>query len=140
VPGTGLDVATPWLAKPAWNAAEVKWTLTDFNRDGRSDVVAVVKDGAGIDAFGAAATVAGGFADTKMMWQSSTYAWGNVSPLGVDVNPDGLGDLGLLLKAGSNTALMWLRATQNADVVTFVPTTAFTDATLAWAPTTTKAY
>jgi hypothetical protein len=137
--GTGLDVATAWLAKPGWNAADVKWTLTDFNRDGRSDVVAVVKDGAGIDAFGMAAG-AGAFADATLMWQSSTFAIANVNPLGVDVNPDGLGDLGLLLKSGSNTALMWLRATQTAGVVTFVPTTAYTDATLAWAPATTKAY
>ncbi len=140
VPGIGLDVAATWLAKPGWNAAEVKWTLTDFNRDGRSDLVALVKDGSGVDAFGSTATVAGAFGDAKLMWQTSTLAFGDASPFGVDVNPDGLGDLGLLRKAGAGTALMWLRATQTAGVVTFVPTTAYTDTNLAWAPATTKAY
>ena len=137
--GTGLDVATPWLDQPGWNAAEVKWTLTDFDRDGRSDVVAVVTDGNGIVAFGMAAG-AGAFSNAKVMWQTSTVALADVNPFGVEVNPDGLGDLGLLHKAGSSTALVWLRATQTAGVVTFVPTTAYTDANLAWAPATTKAY
>jgi hypothetical protein len=136
VPGTGLGVAAPWLDKPGWNADEVKWTLTDFSRDGRSDVVAVVEDGSGIDVFGAAATVPGAFGDAKLMWQSNTIAFADANPFGVDVNPDGLGDLGLSLKAGSNganTTLMWLRATQTAGVVTFVSTTAYTDANVAWA-------
>jgi hypothetical protein len=139
VPGIGLAVATPWLAKPSWNAADVKWTLTDFNRDGRSDVVAVVRDGTGIDAFGAAATTAtppGAFGDAKLMWQTGSLVLADVNPFGADINPDGLGDLGLSLKAGSNganTKLMWLRATQTGGVVTFVPTTAYTDATIAWA-------
>ena len=138
VPGIGLDVAAPWLDKPSWSAADVKWTLTDFDRDGRNDVVAVVKDGSGIDVFGAGAIVGGGFGDAKLMWQSTSIAFSDVNPLGVDVNPDGLGDLALLRKAGTSTALMWLRSTQNASVVTFVPTTAYTDNSLVWA--TTKAY
>jgi hypothetical protein len=139
VPGIGLAVATPWLAKPSWNAAEVKWTLTDFNRDGRSDVVALVKDGSGIDALGAAATTAtppGAFGDAKLMWQANSLAFADANPFGVDINPDGLGDLGLSLKTGSNganTTLMWLRATQTGGVVTFVATTAYTDANIAWA-------
>jgi hypothetical protein len=137
--GTGLDLAAPWLTKPSWDAADVMWTLSDFTGDGRSDVVAVVKDGNGIDAFGMTAG-GGAFADATLMWQTNSLAFADVNPFGVDVNPDGMGDLGLLRKAGSDTALMWLRATLNAGVVTFVPTTAYTDSTLAWAPATTKAY
>jgi hypothetical protein len=60
--------------------------------------------------------------------------------MGVEVNPDGMGDLAVILKSGSNTAVMWLRATQNASVVTFVSTNAYTDSTLPWAPATTRAY
>ena len=99
----------------------------------------MVKDGTGIVAYG---MVAGGgaFGDAKLMWQTGAIAFSDVNPFGVDVNPDGLGDLGLLRKAGSNTALMWLRATQTGNVVTFAPTTVYTDANLSWAPTTTKAY
>ncbi|MEA2676752.1 MAG: hypothetical protein QOJ81_893 [Chloroflexota bacterium] len=140
VPGTGLDVAAVWLDKPAWNAAEVTWTLTDFNRDGRSDVVGVVKDGGGIDVLGAAALLDGGFGESKLMWESNSTAFAEVVPVGLDVNPDGLGDLGLLRKNGANTSLTWLKATQTLSVVTFVTTTPFNDANLPWAPAVTKPY
>ncbi|MEO8625608.1 MAG: hypothetical protein ABI452_02810, partial [Candidatus Limnocylindrales bacterium] len=65
-----------------------------------------------------------------------------VNPLGIDVNPDGLGDLVLLQKSGSNTAFQWLRSSQTAGsaAVTLVPTTAYVDASIPWAPTTTDTY
>jgi hypothetical protein len=74
------------------------------------------------------------------MWTSSSQAFSEVFPFGVDVDPDGLGDLGLIMKSGGNTALQWLRASQSAGVVTFVPTTPYTDSGLTWAPTLTEAY
>ena len=39
VPGTGLAAATPWLASPSWALADARHTLTDFDRDGRTDVL-----------------------------------------------------------------------------------------------------
>ena len=142
VPGTGLEVAAAWLDRPAWSTADVKWTLVDFNRDGRSDIVAVLKDGSGIDVVGATALVGGGFSDTSMMWQTNSQPFGEVTPLGMDVNPDGLGDLVLLKKNSANTTVQWLRASQTAGspAVTFVPTTGYNDSSLPWAPSTTKAY
>jgi hypothetical protein len=142
VPGTGLDVAAIWLDKPAWNAAEVKWTLTDFNRDGRSDVVAVVKDGTGIDVVGARALVGGGLADTTMMLGINSLAFADVNVIGSEINPDGFGDLVLLKKNGANTTLQWLRASQAAGsaAVTYVTTLAYNDGGLTWAPVATKAY
>lgn len=136
----GLDVPAVWLSKPGWAAADVKWTLTDFDRDSRTDVVAVVKDGAGIDVFGANALVNGGFSDTSLMWQSTNIPFSEVSVLGIDVNPDGLGDLLLMRKSGAVTAVQWLKAVQTAGVVTFSPTAAYTDNGLTWAPATTRAY
>ena len=140
VPGTGLDVAALWLDKPSWIAAEIKWTLTDFNRDGRNDIVAVVKDGAGVDVFGAAATLNSAFSDPSKMWETSSQPFSEVVPLGIEVNPDGLGDLALLKKSGGNTAVQWLMAVQTKLVITFSPTTAYTDSNLTWAPGTTKPY
>lgn len=142
VGGTGLDAAAPWLTKASWVASEVKWTLTDFNRDGRTDVVAVLKDGSGIDVVGARAIKGGGFADTTMMLGLNGLAFGEVTPIGSEINPDGLGDLVLLKKNGAITTVQWLRASQTAGspAVTYVTTTGYSDTGLPWAPATTRAY
>jgi hypothetical protein len=142
VAGIGLDVATQWLNKASWVAAEVKWTMTDFNRDGRTDVVAVLKDGSGIDVVGARAINGGGFADTTMMLGINSLAFGDVTPVGSEINPDGLGDLVLLKKNGANTTVQWLRASQavGSPAVTYVTTTGLNDTGLPWGPATTKAY
>lgn len=143
VPGTGLDVAAQWFNNPNWLTPAPKWTLTDFNRDGRADVVVVVKNGNGIDVFGATAAVNGlGFGNANKMWSSGSVSFDNVNPLGVDVNPDGLGDLVLVQKSGSSSAFQWLRASQTdgSAAVTFVSTTAYVDASIPWAPATTDAY
>ena len=133
VPGTGLDVPAVWLDKPTWVAGDVKWTLTDFNRDSRTDLVAVVKDGAGIDVFGAAAKLDSTFSDASKMWEATSQPFAEVVPLGIEVNPDGLGDLALLKKNGANTAVQWLKAVQTQSVVTFAPTNAYNDGSLTWA-------
>jgi hypothetical protein len=142
VGGTGLDAATPWLNKAGWAASDVKWTLTDFNRDGRTDVVAVLKDGSGIDIVGARAIKGGGFDDTSMMLGLNNVAFGEVTPIGSEINPDGLGDLVLLKKNGANTTLQWLRASQTdgSAAVTYVTTSGYNDTGLPWGPATTKPY
>lgn len=140
--GTGLDAAALWLNKPGWAASEVNWTMADFNRDGRSDLVAVVKDGSGVDIMGARALIGGGFTDTSTMFEINSLAFADVSAIGSEINPDGLGDLVLLKKNGANTTLQWLRASQalKSAAVSYVPTTPYNDAGLTWAPATIKAY
>lgn len=139
--GTGLDVATAWLNKSGWQLSEVKWSMTDFNRDGRSDVVAVLKHGSAIDVVGAKAQVGGGFSDTAMML-GMNQAFGDVLAIGSDINPDGLGDLVLLKKNGANTTVQWLRASQpkGTAAVSYVATTGYDDSGLTWAPTSIRAY
>ncbi|MEP7378453.1 MAG: VCBS repeat-containing protein [Chloroflexota bacterium] len=143
VPGTGLDVASQWLSNANWLTPAPKWTLTDFNRDGRTDVVVVVKNGNGIDVFGAKAGVGAlSFGDPQKMWHQDSVPLDEVNPLGIDINPDGLGDLLLVKKSNANTAFQWLRSSQTAGsaAVTLVPTTAYVDASIPWTPTTTDAY
>jgi len=133
VPGTGLDVAQLWFDRPGWSAAEVKQTTTDFNRDGRSDIVVVAKDGSGaIDVMGLASSKAGAFESPQMMWQAN-IALNDLTPFGLDVDPDGLGDLALLRRAADgNTTLLWLRAISSGGVSTFAATSAMTDSAFAW--------
>jgi hypothetical protein len=104
--------------------------------------VAVLKDGSGIDVVGARAIKGGGFADTTMMLGINSLAFGDVTPVGSEINPDGLGDLVLLKKNGANTTVQWLRASQavGSPAVTYVTTTGLNDTGLPWGPATTKAY
>jgi hypothetical protein len=66
----------------------------------------------------------------------------DMTMLGLDINPDGLGDVALLKKNGANTTVQWLRATQalGSATVTYVTTSGFNDSGLPWAPATTRAY
>lgn len=140
--GTGLDIAAPWLNKSGWSLSNVKWSMTDFNRDGRSDVVAVVKDGTGVDVLGAKAQLGGGFADSTMMLDLDSVAFADVIAIGSDVNPDGLGDLVLLKKNSGSTTVQWLRAEQafKSSAVTYVAAGSYNDIGLTWAPTSIRAY
>jgi hypothetical protein len=142
VPGAGLNTAAPWLNKANWVASEVKWALTDFSRDGRIDLVAVVSDGGGVNVVGGRALIGGGFSDTTMMLGINGLALADVSVIGSEINPDGLGDLVLLRRNGGITTVQWLRASQTAGspAVTYVPTTGYDDGGLGWSPATTKAY
>lgn len=144
VPGTGLDVAAQWFNNPNWLTPTPEWTLTDFNRDGRADVVVVVKKDNGIDIFGATAAVnSPGFGTQQKMAHLDNVGFPDeVNVSGIDVNPDGLGDVLLVKKSGGNTAFQWLRASQTAGsaAVTLVATSSFVDASIPWAPATTDAY
>jgi hypothetical protein len=128
VPGIGLDVAQLWFDQPGWSAADVKQTLSDFNRDGRSDLIVVARDGGGIDVLGLRAR-AGSFADPAVLWQAD-LGFDEVLPLGLDVNPDGLGDLALLNRDGATTAVRWLQTVSNGGAMS--PTTPLADPGLAW--------
>jgi hypothetical protein len=69
----------------------------------------------------------------------SSLALGDVAPLGIDVNPDGLGDLALVRKVNANTTgLQWLRAVQGTSWgnLTFTATNVYNDANVAWAGST----
>jgi hypothetical protein len=140
----GLADAALWFSNTDWLTTPTpEWTVTDFNRDGRSDVVIAVKNGSGVDFFGAHAVVGGGsFINQHKMANLGNQTLDDMTMLGLDINPDGLGDVALLKKNGANTTVQWLRATQalGSATVTYVTTTGFNDSGLPWAPATTRAY
>jgi hypothetical protein len=82
-----------------------------------------------------AAVGGGSFKDQNKMATLSSLAVADVTPLGIDINPDGLGDLALVKKNGANTALQWLRAVQGAgsSAVTYTATNVYSDANVPWA-------
>jgi len=143
VPGPDhLDVATQWFQSANWLAPNAKWALTDYNRDGRSDLVVLVKNGSAVDVFGATAMIAGDrFDNQNKMATVNNAAIDDVTPLGIDVNPDGLGDLALVRKVNAGTTgLQWLRAVQGAGwaSVTYTATNLLSDNSVA--PATAKGY
>jgi hypothetical protein len=138
----GLTDATQWFTNADWLTTPTpEWTLTDFNRDGRSDVVIAVKKESGVDFFGANAVVGGGsFVNEHKMLNIGGQTLDDMTLLGLDVNPDGLGDVALLKKNGTNTTVQWLRATQalGSATVKYFTTTGFNDGNLPF--TTAKGY
>jgi hypothetical protein len=140
VPGIGLDAAALWFDKPDWTAANYKLTPADFDRDGRTDLVLVAKDGTGIKLIALKALKAGGFADPQTLWQNNGLAYSDVIAVGVDLSPDGLADVALLRKDGTNTALRWLRAVVSAGVVTHSAVNELADSGLPWNGGALRAY
>jgi hypothetical protein len=107
----GLRAAVPWSTQ-SWAASDVKNVVGDFDRDGRDDLIAVVKDGSGIKVQGMRAHVDGtGFVDPQLLW-SGSLAFADLQPAALNVNPDGMADLALLFKNGTATSIQWLRTNE----------------------------
>lgn len=140
VPGIGLDVASLAFEKVDWVSANYKQTPADFDRDGRTDLILVVNDGTGIKIQALKALKAGGFGDPMMLWQNNSLAFSDVMAVGLDLNTDGLADVALLRKDGTNTALRWLRAAVTAGVVTHSAVNELSDAGLPWNSETVRPY
>ena len=117
----GLVAAVPWLATFNAAASDVKMVVGDYDRDGRDDVIALVKNGTGASApfkvFGIRAkTDNTGFADAQQLWDSGSMAFADATPSALNVNSDGMADLALLVKNGSNTNVQWLRTVEKSTV------------------------
>jgi hypothetical protein len=91
----------------------------DYDRDGRDDVIALVKNSsnAAFKVFGLRAkTDNSGFADAQQLWDSAGLAFADTTPRAMNVNSDGMADLALLVKNGSNTNVQWLRTVERSTV------------------------
>ncbi|MGI8929643.1 MAG: FG-GAP repeat domain-containing protein [Candidatus Limnocylindrales bacterium] len=130
VGAAGLTDATPWLS---WAQSDVKHTVGDFDRDGRDDLVAVVKDGnSAIKVFGLRAKTDGtAFADPQLLW-SGNMSFADVTPLAFNVNPDGMADLALASNQGGETRVQWLRTNERTTSPASMTQMTPFDSTLDW--------
>jgi hypothetical protein len=117
VPGTGLDAAATWLSSPGWALSDAKHTVTDFDRDGRDDVIYVTpRSGGGVRVMALRATTSGSFANQAELWESGAVPFADVTPMGMHVDADGLGDVALLQKlSASTTKMFWLRSIEKSS-------------------------
>lgn len=130
----GLEAATPAFSS-SWPTTDVKNAVGDFNRDGRDDVIAVVRDGAGVKVYGLASQSDGTFAQ-QLLTTLDSVDWASLNMTALNLNGDGMADLALVQQAGDgSTSLQWLssveRTEQSAASMTATP--AYDDASLTWA-------
>jgi hypothetical protein len=114
----GLVAAAPWLSTFTAAAANVKMVVGDYDRDGRDDVIAMVKNGTGsaFKVFGIRAKTDGTFADSQQLWDSGTMAFADVTPTALNVNSDGMADLAMFVNQGGTTSVQWLKTIERSAV------------------------
>ena len=143
--GNTLGPAVSWLDAPGWDLAAGRTAVSDFDRDGRDDLLVLVSTGAGtVKVMAARArteTEGGRFAAATQLWAGGgTFA--GMMILGMHADPDGLGDLALISRDGTDPSagarVTWLRSvakTINDPASARMVTTATTalDASMTWA-------
>lgn len=128
VGAVGLTEATAWLT---WAPANVKHVVGDYDRDGRDDLIAVVND-ATVKVYGLRSNTGGtAFVDPQLLW-SGNLSFAELLPLAMNVNPDGMADLALLMNQGSKTRVQWLRANERTTAPASMTLTTPFDSTLDW--------
>ncbi|MEX2546367.1 MAG: VCBS repeat-containing protein [Chloroflexota bacterium] len=124
----GWGEATAWAT---WNPDDVKTVVGDYDRDGRDDILAVVKNGTGIKVLGLRST-GGAFVDASLMYQADGVNWAELSVQAMNINSDGMADLALLQNADGSTRVSWLRTNErNRNPATMTAMPALTDS-LPW--------
>lgn len=132
--GGGLSSASV-AAQPGWAAGDVKNVVGDYDRDGRDDILAIVKNGSGLKVFGLHAKADGTFSAPLLLFSSDSFAFGANIPVAINVNSDGMSDLALIQKNGNNgSSLLWLRSVERTKsaAAKMVAGTAYTDSGLDW--------
>lgn len=140
VGAAGLGSLNTWLATSSL-VSNTKNVVADYDRDGRDDIIVVSKTSeTRVSVSALHAKSDGTFAAPQVLANQVTASWGNagadLSVEALNVNPDGMADLVLVMRdaQNGNTKLQWLKATEwtTTAAVSMTPTTAFTDNGLAW--------
>jgi hypothetical protein len=104
-------------ANPAFSAsgdiASGKNVVGDFDRDGRADVLVLVKNGSNSRVVALRSTGNGSFADPQQLW-SGSVSFENTTPVALDVNSDSLSDMALVNT--SSGQVTWLRGVERTSV------------------------
>ena len=114
-----------------------KVALSDFNRDGRDDVILVTAGGSGnLTVSGMRGKGDGTLMDPLQLWQgSSTMAFAGMQVVGMNVNSDSLGDL-VLVPASTDVGAkpVWLRTSEQSKTSAPAMTPVTSASELAWTP------
>jgi hypothetical protein len=136
--GNTLGTATSWLDAPGWDLAAGRTAVSDFDRDGRDDLVVLVSNGANsVKVMAARAKTEAGFATPTQLW-SGAGSYADTRVLGIHADPDGLGDVALISRDGAETDVMWLRAvakTNNDPTSASMSATTWLDDSMVWVGT-----
>ncbi len=104
VPAFKLGDAQTWLSGQGWDTvganATARLVMGDWNRDGRDDVMALVKDGSGVKVVVLKAKADDTFASAGQQWANATISFDSVRPVAFHGNLDGFADLALLQYTG----------------------------------------
>lgn len=106
----GLQDFVSAAIDPTWHGSNaVKHVVGDFDRDGRDDLVAIVKDGSNSKVWAMRSVGDGSFAAPQLM---GTFAisFDNTTPVAMDINPDGMTDLAFV----GASSITWLRTNERS--------------------------
>jgi hypothetical protein len=93
-----------------WAVTDVKHVVGDFDRDGRDDVLAVVRDGSGIKVMAMRSLGDGTFGGPSSLG-AFNVSFDNFTPVAMDINPDSMSDIALV----GTSQIFWLRTNERTS-------------------------
>jgi hypothetical protein len=111
-------------------------TLTDFNRDGRSDVITATKSGGNVQVSGLRGLGDGKLADPHPLWLGAApFAFESMNVVGMNVNSDSLGDVVIAPDlTAPNAKPVWLRSVEQSKTSQATMTLVQAGDDLSWTP------
>jgi len=122
LPAFKLGDAESYLNDQGWDAVgegtNARLVMGDWNRDGRDDVMALVKDGAGVKVVVLKAMPGGSFDSTGALWSNSSASFDSLRSVAFHGNLDGFADLALFQQTASGVNEFWLSTAYTGSMQT----------------------